>query len=70
MITFSQRDPHWSTKKLGTGVATIGKVGCLMTSVAGVLATNGIATDPDQLNQWLIAKHGYADGNLFIFNSV
>ena len=35
-----------------------------------MLTDAGVAMTPDALNTWLIANGGYADGNLFVFNSV
>jgi len=70
MIAYSQRDPRWKGKHLGTGRLTIGRVGCLLTCAAGVLAETGVGTDPDRLNRWLIANGGYVDENLFIFKSI
>ena len=69
-IAFSQRDPRWSGETLGTGSVTIGRVGCLLTASAAMLATWGVDTDPHRLNQWLIANRGYADGNLMVFSAL
>jgi hypothetical protein len=67
---FSQRDPLWASKRLGTSPLTIGKAGCLITCVSGLLCDFGVATDPGRLNTWLIATRGYVDDNLFVFKSV
>ena len=55
---------------LGTGSIPIGRVGCLLTASAAMLATWGVDTDPHRLNQWLIANRGYADGNLMVFSAL
>jgi hypothetical protein len=67
---FSQRDPRWSSEALGSGPATIGRVGCLLTASAAMLATWGVDTDPHRLNQWLVANRGYAKGNLMTFSAL
>jgi hypothetical protein len=67
---FSQRDPRWSGEALGTGSATIGRYGCLLTASAAMLATWGVDTDPRRLNQWLTANQGYADGNRLRFSAI
>ena len=67
---FSQRDPRWRGELLGTGQATIGRAGCLLTASAAMLATWGVDTDPHRLNQWLIANQGYAVGDLLTFSAL
>lgn len=67
---FSQKDPLWRYKKLGTSASTIGGYGCLLTSAAMVCAHYGKATNPDLLNQAMIRVNGYANGNLWKFWSL
>ncbi len=67
---FSQRDPRWQAVKLGTGEPTLGQAGCLVSAVASMLATWGVATDPLRLNEYLLRNYGYVDDNLFVFASV
>jgi hypothetical protein len=67
---FSQRDSRWSSQYLGDSQLTIGKVGCLLTCAAAVLADCGVGTDPRRLNCWLVTNHGYKDDNLFIWKSI
>lgn len=67
---FSQRDPNWAGKILGTGEPTIGQVGCLLTCAASMLVDLGVGTDPGRLNDWLIKTHGYVDDNLFLFDAI
>lgn len=69
-IAFSQRDPRWSGELLGSGPGTIGRVGCLMTAAASMLASWGVDTDPQRLNRWLITHRGYANGNLMTFSAL
>lgn len=76
MIAYSQRDSRWSGAKLGTGKPTIGQAGCLLCCAASVLsaypALPGLPTPltPDALNRELIARGGFAGGNLFVFGAL
>jgi len=67
---FSQKDPIWRYKKLGTSNSTIGGYGCLLTSATMVCAHYGKNTNPDLLNQAMIRVNGYANGNLWKFWSL
>jgi hypothetical protein len=67
-IVFAQRDPEWTTDKLGTSTITIGQAGCLITSIASMLADWQIPTDPRALNRWLIKDLGYVSDNLFLWS--
>ncbi len=63
---FSQRDPRWKDDPVGVSGATVGEIGCAMTSVAMVLKFYGIETDPGLLNAWLSTYDGYtADGRIY-----
>lgn len=62
---FSQLDPRWRYKKLGTSNSTIGSYGCTLTSVAMVCAYYGKQTNPDLLNQAMIRANGYENQNLW-----
>lgn len=66
----SQRDPRWKNIRLGTGSATIGQMGCLVTCVAMVAKYYGFDTDPKRLNEWLKAHNGYSNGNLLNWYSL
>lgn len=70
ITAFSQRDARWAAEMLGTGEQRIGQVGCLISAVASMLATWGVATDPHRLNAFLLRSYGYVDGNLFVFGAV
>jgi hypothetical protein len=56
---FTQDDPRWAFELLGPTYETIGQSGCAITSAAMVLAAYGVDTDPDRLNQFLLANSGY-----------
>ncbi len=59
---FSQRDPRWAGAQLGTSELTIGEAGCLLCSVASLLADFGREIDPGTFNRWLGEHGGYAGG--------
>jgi hypothetical protein len=71
---FKQSDYRWGSDLIRN--ETVGQVGCLMSSTAMALAghhlelpVDGGATvrpNPGTLNAWLLANHGYTDGNDFI----
>jgi len=60
---FKQCDSRWANQELGTcsGVS-ICAAGCAMSSVAMILSTKGVSTNPSILNDWLKGHGGYADG--------
>ena len=73
MVTaYSQRDTEWAHDGLGTDQQlTLGQAGCLVTSIASVVADlTGESLSPGLFNDWLRANKGFKDGNLFIFDSV
>lgn len=65
---YCQRDPRWGRERLGAGPDTIHSGGCLMTSVASMLAgcgvkVNGQLPNPSTMNAWLKAHNGYVGDN-------
>jgi len=58
---FTQNDPRWTFQLLGLTFDTMGQAGCAVTSAAMVLSAYGVDTDPDRLNQYLIAHGGYTE---------
>ena len=70
VVAFSQRDPRWADERLGTGELSIGQAGCLLSSVAALLASWGYPTDPHRLNEFVRQSFGFVDDNLFVFASV
>lgn len=70
VVAYSQRDTRWAGHRLGDGPQNIGQVGCLVSAVAGLLASWDVATDPLRLNTFLQRTYGYADGNRFVFAAV
>ena len=72
---YSQCDSRWKNDRLGTSSDTLCSAGCLVSSVAMMLAgynvkVNGADATPQTLNTWLTANGGYAQGNLFVWGSV
>lgn len=67
---YSQRDPRWAQERLGTSALTLGEGGCLVCSVASLLADYGVATDPARLNAWLVEHGGFVDGGRLVFGAV
>lgn len=57
---FSQRDDRWKSKKLGTGLLTLGTSGCLDTCLAMVSKYYGKETDPSKFDDDLIRVNGFA----------
>ena len=67
--TYSQNDPAWKNKVLGTQ-GTIGHYGCLITCVAMVSTYFGHAENPESINTYLTNNNGYVNGNLYIWNTI
>lgn len=63
---FSQRNPLWANRPLGTKAgSTIGQHGCLLCSASRmVFRLTGDLWTPWELNKALTEADGYADGNL------
>jgi hypothetical protein len=54
-----QNDPRWKNKRLGNDVVTIGKWGCLLTSMTMVANGFGYGETPDTLNERLKGAGGF-----------
>lgn len=61
---FSQRDPRWASIPLAqmAGVPTIGRWGCLLTSLTMLANSYGKSTQPDQFNRDMIQRNGFVNG--------
>ncbi|MFO7538663.1 MAG: NBR1-Ig-like domain-containing protein [Chloroflexota bacterium] len=69
-IWYSQRDPAWANDQVGTGPATIGSWGCLMTCMAMALSAAGTRLTPREMNRRAIAIGSQAiDGSVIQFNA-
>lgn len=64
---YSQKDPDWEKKRLGTCAFTIGGYGCFITSSVNLAKKlESRDKDPVELNDWLVKNKGYANGCLLI----
>ncbi len=64
---YSQSDPRWGSRALGTGGNTIKSAGCAMTSTAMCLSKiAGREIPPDELDQYLDTHGGY-QGDLLVW---
>lgn len=61
----NQRDPQWANIPVGTGIQTIGQIGCILTALSDI-----INTTPDVVNERLNAVNGFANGNLVIWAKI
>ncbi|MGE5249616.1 MAG: C39 family peptidase [Bacteroidota bacterium] len=60
LMQFSQQDPRWKGKLLGTDrQSTIGSYGCLLTSMSMVCSAHGFDVTPDQLNDEMRDAGGF-----------
>jgi hypothetical protein len=57
--SFRQADDRWRSDLLGPTQNTLGAEGCAVSSAAMVLASYGIDTDPQRLNEFLKGNGGY-----------
>lgn len=56
---WSQRDPRWSSDRMGSSYITLGQEGCLVTCVASVMEYLDIDTNPKHYNRLLTENNGY-----------
>lgn len=64
--TLWQRNPQWSTQRLGTvNGSTIGSDGCVITSASMLYTYYGKTVMPNQLDDFLTDNNFYLSGNLF-----
>lgn len=67
----SQRDPRWSSQRLGTvNGTTLGSHGCVVTSMAMLSNYYNHPILPNQLDDILTDRALYYDGNLFVNDSI
>ena len=58
--SFLQSDPRWGADPLGpSSTDTLSSAGCAVSSAAMILASYGVDTDPQRLNDYLQAHNGY-----------
>lgn len=66
MIKLSQRDPQWSSKKLGISPHTVGQYGCTTTAISAFSHWYGCYKDPGVLARSL----SYTKTGLLIWSSI
>lgn len=69
-MRFSQHNPRWADRRVGTGRLTLDRTGCLVCAATGVLTEADVDTNPGRLNRWLGRHGGFASGNLFVFSAI
>jgi hypothetical protein len=67
---YSQRDPKWENQRLGTSNTTIGSYGCLVTCLAMISTYYGHEETPPTMNEKLIQHNGFANGNLYCWETL
>lgn len=65
MYTYSQRDPKWATEKIKGSELTIGRFGCLITTIATLSLRYGESLTPSQVN----SHCAFTPGGLLIWAS-
>jgi len=65
---YNQRDKRWASDKLGNTHESVGKVGCLISSVAMNFAYYGENLTPKELNEKLRDLEGYTKDGWLIWN--
>jgi ABC-type bacteriocin/lantibiotic exporter with double-glycine peptidase domain len=65
MLSYSQRDPRWSQKKLGQSSLTMGRFGCTTTCIADLSTYFGDNLNPGQM----VDRIKYTSGGLVIWQS-
>ncbi len=67
---YNQRDKRWSSDKLGNTHETVGKVGCLISSVTMNFSYYEQNLTPKELNKKLRALDGYTKDGWLIWNKL
>ena len=70
VVVFNQNDPRWKNDQHGTSNSTIGATGCTICVICSMLVHAGYDIDPKRLNVMLTQNHGYAAGNLVIWQAI
>ncbi len=67
---YNQRDKTWANDKLGKTSETVGKVGCLISSVGMNLSYYGIDMNPKEINKKLTKVDGYTSQGWLIWSKL
>lgn len=67
---YNQRDKIWATDRLGDTSETVGKVGCLVSSVGMNLSYYGIVMNPKEINEKLTTIEGFTSRGWLIWSEL
>jgi len=67
---YNQRDEVWASDKLGNTNETVGKVGCLVSSVGMNLSYYGIKMNPKEINKKLTNIDGFTSRGWLIWSKL
>ncbi|MDB2437471.1 hypothetical protein N9W89_02030 [Hellea sp.] len=69
-VAFSQKDPRWSSERLGNSSDTMGTDGCLVTATSMALANLGFVTNPSDLNARLTQTDSFTPRGWLIWDGI
>lgn len=69
-VFYNQGDKKWAEDKLGNTSETVGKVGCLVSSVGMNLSYYGINMNPKEINEKLTKIEGYTSRGWLIWSKL
>jgi len=67
---YLQNDPRWRSDSLGTSDSSMGRSGCLVTSIAASIDYLGVKIDPKELNKVFTEKNVYTAGGEVIWYKI
>jgi len=67
---YNQRDKTWASDRLGNTHETVGKVGCLISSVGMNLSYYGIGMNPKKINEKLTKVEGFTSRGWLVWSKL
>jgi len=67
---YNQRDKSWASDRLGNTDETVGKVGCLISSVGMNLSYYGIGMNPKKINEKLTKVEGFTSRGWLVWSKL
>jgi len=67
---YNQRDKTWASDRLGNTHETVGKVGCLVSSVGMNLSYYGIEMNPKKINEKLTKVEGFTSRGWLVWSKL
>jgi len=67
---YNQRDKTWASDRLGKTSETVGKVGCLISSVGMNLSYYGIEINPKKINEQLTKVEGFTSRGWLVWSKL